>query len=233
MARILPVTAVVAATLLLLLLAVEPTQSAGSGGGRLTLRRGGISQIGRAKQVPPPPPPRKQAAVTVDEEHHVVEAMTSSTAVANVLADLCPHGMLPIGTSQLKHYSLATWSAAAATLVCVSVPTESIESIEIGPTVPRIGEPNARDKNSKLCDALNSVLWFTCDSCSHVYLCSRLLAPCVGAQLSIVLFPHSHNQPTAWPLRVGRDPFWPPSFCSCLGRSVGIPWFRSLEPPKW
>lgn len=30
--------------------------------------------------------------------HHAEELMSAPTAVANVLADLCPHGMLPIGT---------------------------------------------------------------------------------------------------------------------------------------
>jgi hypothetical protein len=108
MARIFPCTALAAAGTLLLLFAIEPSQCAGgNGGGRLTLRKGGVAQIGRnnAKRVPPPPPPpprRKQAAVVaaVDDEHHVVEVMTSSTAVANVLADLCPHGMLPIGTKR-------------------------------------------------------------------------------------------------------------------------------------
>ena len=30
--------------------------------------------------------------------HHEEELMSVPTAVANVLADLCPHGMLPIGT---------------------------------------------------------------------------------------------------------------------------------------
>jgi hypothetical protein len=29
--------------------------------------------------------------------HHAEELMSAPTAVANVLADLCPHGMLPIG----------------------------------------------------------------------------------------------------------------------------------------
>ena len=29
--------------------------------------------------------------------HHVEELMSAPTAIANVLADLCPHGMLPIG----------------------------------------------------------------------------------------------------------------------------------------
>jgi hypothetical protein len=36
----------------------------------------------------------KAAAATA---HHDRELMSSTTAVANVLADLCPHGMLPIG----------------------------------------------------------------------------------------------------------------------------------------
>jgi hypothetical protein len=125
MARIFSFTAIVAVALLLL---PEPSQSAGNGGGRLTLRRGGVSQIGRnnAKRVPPPPPPRrKQAAVVAagDDEHHVVEVMTSSTAVANVLADLCPHGMLPIGTNVTTKASaktLATWSARCV-CVCVCV----------------------------------------------------------------------------------------------------------------
>ena len=30
--------------------------------------------------------------------HHEEELMSGPTAIANVLADLCPHGMLPIGT---------------------------------------------------------------------------------------------------------------------------------------
>jgi hypothetical protein len=32
------------------------------------------------------------------QQHTEPELMTASTAVMNVLADLCPHGMLPIGT---------------------------------------------------------------------------------------------------------------------------------------
>jgi hypothetical protein len=34
--------------------------------------------------------------------HHQKELMSASTAVANVLADLCPHGMLPIGTYAIE-----------------------------------------------------------------------------------------------------------------------------------
>jgi hypothetical protein len=33
--------------------------------------------------------------------HHEEELMSGPTAIANVLADLCPHGMLPIGTYRL------------------------------------------------------------------------------------------------------------------------------------
>ena len=41
------------------------------------------------------PFPKKEVAAS---PHHENELMSPSTAVANVLADLCPHGMLPIGT---------------------------------------------------------------------------------------------------------------------------------------
>jgi acyl dehydratase len=55
------------------------------------------------KKVSPPktvgvPTPKNKADVLVDEDHHHVEEMSATTAIANVLADLCPHGMLPIGT---------------------------------------------------------------------------------------------------------------------------------------
>ena len=34
---------------------------------------------------------------TSNSNHHEEELMSGTTAIANVLADLCPHGMLPIG----------------------------------------------------------------------------------------------------------------------------------------
>lgn len=51
-----------------------------------TLRGGGG---GGAKRALP-------AAISGGQEHHVEELMSPVTAVANVLADLCPHGMLPL-----------------------------------------------------------------------------------------------------------------------------------------
>lgn len=36
---------------------------------------------------------------TSNHNHHGEELMSGPTAIANVLADLCPHGMLPIGMS--------------------------------------------------------------------------------------------------------------------------------------
>lgn len=41
--------------------------------------------------------PFKKQSVKVEQAHHG-ELMSAPTAIANVLADLCPHGMLPIGT---------------------------------------------------------------------------------------------------------------------------------------
>jgi hypothetical protein len=38
---------------------------------------------------------QKQEHHSKEKEH---ELMSATTAIANVLADLCPHGMLPIGT---------------------------------------------------------------------------------------------------------------------------------------
>ena len=41
----------------------------------------------------------KRASSNVkSSHHHEEELMSGPTAIANVLADLCPHGMLPIGT---------------------------------------------------------------------------------------------------------------------------------------
>jgi len=37
------------------------------------------------------------AAPTTAHAHHEEHLMTPATAVANVLADLCPHGMMPLG----------------------------------------------------------------------------------------------------------------------------------------
>lgn len=39
---------------------------------------------------------KKRASALTAESHHHGELMSAPTAVANVLADLCPHGMLPI-----------------------------------------------------------------------------------------------------------------------------------------
>ena len=52
--------------------------------------RGGAAGTAVAKTPVAKPPSKKAAA-----EHHG-ELMSAQTAVANVLADLCPHGMLPI-----------------------------------------------------------------------------------------------------------------------------------------
>lgn len=40
----------------------------------------------------------KTATIAADH-HHEDHLMSAPVAIANVLADLCPHGMLPIGTS--------------------------------------------------------------------------------------------------------------------------------------
>jgi hypothetical protein len=42
-------------------------------------------------------PKRQTPVATKPAAHHAGELMTAPTAIANVLADLCPHGMLPIG----------------------------------------------------------------------------------------------------------------------------------------
>jgi hypothetical protein len=44
----------------------------------------------------------KQVQQQHEHNAHSEELMTAPTAVANVLADLCPHGMLPIGTSKVN-----------------------------------------------------------------------------------------------------------------------------------
>ena len=59
----------------------------------LVLRGGEAKKFGRKPKAVAAPPPSKAA-----EGHHAEELMSAPTAVANVLADLCPHGMLPIGT---------------------------------------------------------------------------------------------------------------------------------------
>lgn len=42
--------------------------------------------------------PNKVASASAASGHHEEDLMSAPTAIANVLADLCPHGMLPIGT---------------------------------------------------------------------------------------------------------------------------------------
>jgi len=50
------------------------------------------------------------------EGHHAEELMSAPTAIANVLADLCPHGMLPIGTHSTLHCRLSALRSAVLTL---------------------------------------------------------------------------------------------------------------------
>ena len=49
------------------------------------------------KAVQPSETAKKPAKGVKHDEPHHTELMSAPTAVANVLADLCPHGMLPIG----------------------------------------------------------------------------------------------------------------------------------------
>ena len=54
----------------------------------------------------PPSKIKRVSSNAKSHQHHEEELMSGPTAIANVLADLCPHGMLPIGTYVFLSLSL-------------------------------------------------------------------------------------------------------------------------------
>jgi hypothetical protein len=48
--------------------------------------------------------PVVKAKATANNHHHEEHLMSAPVAIANVLADLCPHGMLPIGMLRLYYF---------------------------------------------------------------------------------------------------------------------------------